>query len=206
MYYSKEDVLVQEQIKEISEKYPSTELQIKEILRLQIKPEQVWLFFKKIRGLKTYQNVRDSDMFNLLSDFIDQTSRFTSEERSKLMDQYINNFLQTLTLTASHDYQSQLSFSTVDDTIQSLKEMCASLGLHLDDHSEDLHIERLQQQYSELEIIEEDTAKCNNAIAKANQLIVLLHERINLNEQKKETIRSNLGQQAKFQYTKIKCS
>lgn len=202
MYYSKEDVLVQEQIKEISEKYPSTELQIKEILRLQIKPEQVWLFFKKIRGLKTYQNVRDSDMFNLLSDFIDQTSRFTSEERSKLMDQYINNFLQTLTLTASHDYQSQLSFSTVDDTIQSLKEMCASLGLHLDDHSEDLHIERLQQQYSELEIIEEDTAKCNNAIAKANQLIVLLHERINLNEQKKETIRSNLGQQAKFQYTK----
>ena len=204
MYYSKEDVLVQEQIKEISEKYPSTELQIKEILRLQIKPEQVWLFFKKIRGLKTYQNVRDSDMFNLLSDFIDQTSRFTSEERSKLMDQYINNFLQTLTLTASHDYQSQLSFSTVDDTIESLKEMCASLGLHLDDHSEDLHIERLQQQYSELEIIEEDTAKCNNAIAKANQLIVLLHERINLNEQKKETIRSNLGQQAKFQYTKNK--
>lgn len=202
MYYSKEDVLVQEQIKEISEKYPSTELQIKEILRLQIKPEQVWLFFKKIRGLKTYQNVRDSDMFNLLSDFIDQTSRFTSEERSKLMDQYINNFLQTLTLTASHDYQSQLSFSTVDDTIQSLKEMCASLGLHLDDHSEDLHIERLQQQYSELEIIEEDIAKCNNAITKANKLIVLLHEKINLNEQKKETIRSNLGQQAKFQYTK----
>lgn len=202
MYYSKEDVLVQEQIKEISEKYPSTELQIKEILRLQIKPEQVWLFFKKIRGLKTYQNVRDSDMFNLLSDFIDQTSRFTSEERSKLMDQYINNFLQTLNLTASHDYQSQLSFSTVDDTIQSLKEMCASLGLHLDDHSEDLHIERLQQQYSELEIIEEDTAKCNSAITKANQLIVLLHERINLNEQKKETLRSNLGQQAKFQYTK----
>ncbi len=202
MYYSKEDVLVQEQIKEISEKYPSTELQIKEILRLQIKPEQVWLFFKKIRGLKTYQNVRDSDMFNLLSDFIDQTSRFTSEERSKLMDQYINNFLQTLTLTASHDYQSQLSFSTVDDTIQSLEEMCASLGLHLDDHSEDLHIERLQQQYSELEIIEEDIAKCNNAITKANKLIVLLHEKINLNEQKKETIRSNLGQQAKFQYTK----
>ena len=71
MTFNKEDVLVQEKIEEICQTYQTEEEQARQILKLKIRPEQMWIFYRKFRSFQIFKYVRESDMFNLMSDFVD---------------------------------------------------------------------------------------------------------------------------------------
>lgn len=191
MSFSKEDVLVQEQIEEICQLTKDEEEQARKILRLNIKPEQMGLIFRKFRSFQIFKYVRESDMFNLMSDFVDGIDFLPNDLKEEVLDSRIDLLLavykdkQIIGEKAAKEKKKEPT-----DTISELEELSDTVHFNIEDAVLALRIERLGEKYSQLVDIEEENKNCERAIAICEELIESFKERISSNNAKKELLKS----------------
>lgn len=191
MTFNKEDVLIQEQIEEISQIYQTEEEQARQILKIKISPEQMWIFYRKFRSFQIFKYVKESDMFNLMSDYVDGMDFLPEEIRHEVMDSRID-----LLLTVYRDKQiigakeAKEKKKQPTDTISELEDLSDTDHINIEDAVAALRIERLGERYSQLDSIEESNKRCCRAIAICEELIEAYKERISSNNEKKELLKS----------------
>ena len=191
MTFNKEDVLIQEQIEEISQIYQTEEEQARQILKIKISPEQMWIFYRKFRSFQIFKYVKESDMFNLMSDYVDGMDFLPEEIRHEVMDSRID-----LLLTVYRDKQiigakeAKEKKKQPTDTISELEDLSDTDHINIEDAVAALRIERLGERFSQLDSIEESNKRCCRAIAICEELIEAYKERISSNNEKKELLKS----------------
>ena len=191
MTFNKEDVLVQEKIEEICQTYQTEEEQARQILKLKIRPEQMWIFYRKFRSFQIFNYVRESDMFNLMSDYVDGMDFLPEEIRDEVIDSRIDLLLAVYRdkqIIGKKEAKERKKDST--DTISELEELSDTDHINIEDAVAALRIERLGERYSQLDSIEESNKRCCRAIAICEELINTYKERISSNNQKKELLKS----------------
>lgn len=200
MTFNREDVLVQEQIEDICQKYEAEELQAREILKLDIKPEQMWLLYRKIRSFSVYELVKESDMFNLMSDFVDHVSTLAKEDREVVLDcraDMLLSIYRDKQLAAAKEQKPNKKGKSFSETVTELEEILETSGINLASAIIDLRIERLGEKFSQLESLEDDTKRCERAIAICEELIESCKDRIESNKQKKEQLKKSRNETRK---------
>lgn len=191
MTFNKEDVLVQEKIEEICQTYQTEEEQARQILKLKIRPEQMWIFYRKFRSFQIFNYIRESDMFNLMSDYVDGMDFLPEEIRDEVIDSRIDLLLAVYRdkqIIGKKEAKERKKDST--DTISELEELSDTDHINIEDAVAALRIERLGERYSQLDSIEESNKRCCRAIAICEELINTYKERISSNNQKKELLKS----------------
>ena len=191
MTFNKEDVLVQEKIEEICQTYQTEEEQARQILKLKIRPEQMWIFYRKFRSFQIFNYIRESDMFNLMSDYVDGIDFLPEEIRDEVIDSRIDLLLAVYRdkqIIGKKEAKERKKDST--DTISELEELSDTDHINIEDAVAALRIERLGERYSQLDSIEESNKRCCRAIAICEELINTYKERISSNNQKKELLKS----------------
>lgn len=194
MTFNKEDVLAQEQIEEICQKYPTEELQARELLKLDIRPEQMWLLYRKIRSFEIYKLVKESDLFNLMSDFVDRMTFLSEEERKRVIDSRVDLLLSIYKdkqLVAEKEQKPKKKGDHSSETIAELEDISETSGINIEQAVIALRIERLGESFSQLESLEDDTKRCERAIALCEELIETYKDRISSNKQKKEQLKKS---------------
>lgn len=198
MSFSKEDVLVQEQIEEICQLSISEEEKARNILKLNIKPEQMCLIFRKFRSFQIFKYVRESDMFNLMSDFVDGMDFLPDELKQQVIDSRIDLLLAVYKdKQIVGEQEAKEKKLEPSDTISELEEISDTDHINIEDAILALRIERLGERFSQLENIEEENKRCERAIAICEELIESFKERISSNNTKKELLKSRTDETRK---------
>ena len=191
MTFNKEDVLIQEQIEEISQIYQTEEEQARQILKIKISPEQMWIFYRKFRSFQIFNYVRESDMFNLMSDYVDGMDFLPEEIRDEVIDSRIDLLLAVYRdkqIIGAKEAKEKKKQPT--DTISELEDLSDTDHINIEDAVAALRIERLGERFSQLDSIEESNKRCSRAIAICEELIEAYKERISSNNEKKELLKS----------------
>lgn len=191
MTFTKEDVLIQEQIEEICQTYQTEEEQARQILKIKIKPEQMWLFYRKFRRFKIFKYVRESDMFNLMSDYVDKIDYLTDATRQEEIDKRIDILLATYNeKQIIGQKEAKLKKKQITDTISELEDISDTDHINIEAAVAALRIERLGESYSQLDNLEESNKRCERAIAICEELIDTYREKISTNNEQKKLLKS----------------
>lgn len=191
MTFNKEDVLIQEQIEEICQIYQTEVERARQILKLRIKPEQMWLFYRKFRTFEIFKYIRESDMFNLMSDYIDKIDYLSEDIREEVIDSRIDLLLETFkSKQALGQEAAKNKKKQKTDTISELEDLSDTDHINIEDAIATLRIERLGERFSQLDSIEESNKRCERAIAICEELIEVYKERISSNNEQKKLLKS----------------
>lgn len=191
MTFTKEDVLIQEQIEEICQTYQTEEEQARQILKIKIKPEQMWLFYRKFRRFKIFKYVRESDMFNLMSDYVDKIDYLTDATRQEEIDKRIDILLATYNeKQIIGQKEAKLKKKQITDTISELEDISDTDHINIEAAVAALRIEHLGESYSQLDNLEESNKRCERAIAICEELIDTYREKISTNNEQKKLLKS----------------
>ena len=151
----------------------------------------MWIFYRKFRSFQIFNYVRESDMFNLMSDYVDGMDFLPEEIRDEVIDSRIDLLLAVYRdkqIIGKKEAKERKKDST--DTISELEELSDTDHINIEDAVAALRIERLGERYSQLDSIEESNKRCCRAIAICEELINTYKERISSNNAKKELLKS----------------